>query len=273
MINDNLTPWQRVQICRHNERPRAKDFIRHICDEFIEIHGDRCYRDDPSVICGFGYIAGKKFVIIGQEKGNDTQSRLKHNFGMSHPEGYRKGKRLMELAEKFGLPVLTLIDTPGAHCGLEAEERGQALAIANNLFLMAKLKTPIINVLIGEGCSGGAIGIGMGDAFGMLEHAYYSVISPEGCASILWQDPKYNIDAAAKLRMHARDLLEWQVIDRVIQEPAGGAHLDPHTTYRAVKDYVIEKLDALSQIDMSTLLESRYQKFRKVGRNSLNRSL
>lgn len=260
-----LSPWARVQICRHSNRPRAQDYIDHICGDFIEISGDRLFRDDPAIIAGFGYIGSKKVVIIAQEKGNDTQSRLKRNFGMPHPEGYRKAKRVMELAEKFQLPLLTLIDTPGAHCGLEAEERGQGAAIASNLFTMAKLRTPIINILIGEGCSGGALGIGMGDIFGMLEHAYLSVISPEGCASILWQDPKNNELAAAKLRMHAEDLYHWKIIDQIIKEPKGGAHLDPDLMYRDLLSFVLAQLDELCKRDITALLEARYQKYRKIG--------
>jgi len=264
-VYSTLTPWQRVQICRHSDRPRSCDFIKNICDEFTEIHGDRLFRDDEAIIGGFGYINGKKFVIIAQEKGKDTQSRLKHNFGMPHPEGYRKALRLMELAEKFHLPVLTIIDTPGAYCGLAAEERGQGWAIAKNLWAMARLKTPIINVLIGEGCSGGALGIGIGDVFGMLEHAYYSVISPEGCASILWKDAKQNKIAAEKLKMHAEDLLKWEVIDEIIAEPLGGAHHDVEATYASVKEFILEKIEPLMQMEIEVLLEARYQKFRKLG--------
>lgn len=259
----HLTPWQRVQISRHQDRPRSSDFIRHICDDFIEMHGDRLFRDDPAIIVGFGYISAKKFVIIAQEKGNDTDSRLERNFGMPHPEGYRKALRLMQLAEKFHLPILTLIDTPGAHCGLEAEERGQGWAIAKNLWEMSRLKTPIINVLIGEGCSGGALGIGMGDAVAMLEHAYYSVISPEGCASILLQDLNFTAEASQRLRMHAEDLLAWKIVDKIIQEPLGGAHFNPHMVYSQVKDFILEKLEQFTNLEIEELLELRYQKFRQ----------
>ncbi len=261
----DLTPWQRVQICRHSERPRAIDYIQNICDEFTELHGDRLYRDDPAIIGGFGYIGGLKFVVIAQEKGNDTESRLKRNFGMPHPEGYRKALRLMEMAEKFNLPILSLIDTPGAYPGLAAEERGQGWAIAKNLWAMAKLKTPIICLLIGEGCSGGALGIGIGDVVGMLEHAYYSVISPEGCATILWKDAKKSERTASKLKMQAEDLLKNGVIDHIIEEPIGGAHHDPGAVYRAVKNFILEEREKLSALNDEDLVEARYNRFRKLG--------
>ncbi|MBI3211501.1 MAG: acetyl-CoA carboxylase carboxyltransferase subunit alpha [Simkania negevensis] len=205
-VYSQLTPWARVEICRHPDRPRSVDYIKSICESFTELFGDRLYRDDRAIITGLGVIKGTKFVIIAQEKGCDTESRIYRNFGMPHPEGYRKALRMMKLAAKFNLPVLSLLDTPGAYPGLAAEERGQGWAIATNLFEMASLPTPIIIVLIGEGCSGGALGVGIGDAVGMLEHAYYSVISPEGCASILWRDSSKNEIAAASLKMHAEDL-------------------------------------------------------------------
>lgn len=264
-IYSNLSPWERVTICRHPARPKAIDYIKHLCEDFQELCGDRLFRDDRAIICGLAKIGGVKFMVIGQEKGNDTESRLKHNFGMPHPEGYRKAMRCMRLAAKFSLPVLCLIDTPGAYPGLAAEERGQGWAIAQNLFEMARLPTPIIVVLIGEGCSGGALGIGVGDVIGMLEHGYYSVISPEGCASILWKDASKNETAAATLKMQAEDLLKLGVIDDMIKEPLGGAHHDPDTVYANIKKYVLDQWTVLKTIPIDTLLEQRYQKFRQMG--------
>ena len=260
-----LSPWERVEICRHPNRPRSIDYIEHICDSFTEVFGDRLYRDDPAVVTGFGKIDGQKVVIIAQEKGNDTDSRLYRNFGMLHPEGYRKALRMMKVAEKFNLPVISLLDTPGAYPGLEAEERGQGSAIATNLFEMANLKTPIIALLIGEGCSGGALGMGVADVVGMLEHAYYSVISPEGCASILWRDSAKNEEAAKALKIHAEDLLKAEVIDDVIDEPQGGAHHDPSLIFKRVKEYILAQIDRLSTRSKEELVENRYQKFRAIG--------
>jgi acetyl-CoA carboxylase carboxyl transferase subunit alpha len=264
-VYSKLTPWGRVEICRHPNRPRSIDYIKHLCDDFTEMFGDRLFRDDRSIIAGFGKIGGKKFVIIAQEKGCDTNSRLHRNFGMPHPEGYRKALRMMKLAEKFGLPVLSFLDTPGAYPGLTAEERGQGRAIADNLLEMANLLTPIIIVLIGEGCSGGALGMGVGDVVGMLEHSYYSVISPEGCASILWRDATKNEEAAAALKMHAEDLLAFGVVDDVLEEPQGGAHHDPEVVYQNVKSYVLKKREALMKVPREELREKRYQKFRRIG--------
>lgn len=264
-IYAELTPWQRILICRHSSRPHTLDFIKLMCDSFGELSGDRLYRDDPSVIGGLASIGELKCVLIGQEKGFDTESRVHRNFGMMHPEGYRKALRLMKLAEKFNLPVVTLIDTPGAYPGLEAEERGQGWAIANNLREMAKLATPIITVIIGEGCSGGALGIGMGDVIAMLEHAYYSVISPEGCASILWKDASKNMEAAKTLKLNSDDLLKMKVIDLVIKEPLGGAHLDPQLTAENVKQAIIDQWNILRHIPLKILLEQRYLKYRHMG--------
>ncbi len=263
--NSELTPWQRVQICRHPERPQTSDYIKYLTDEFEELHGDRLYGDDSAIIGGLGYIDGKKFVIIGQEKGKDTETRLRHNFGMPYPEGYRKALRLMAFAEKFKLPVVTFIDTPGAYPGLAAEERGQGWAIAKNLFCMSRLKTPIICLLIGEGCSGGALGIGIGDQIGMLEHSYYSVISPEGCASILWKDAKMSEHAASILKMHPEQLLEMSIIDKILPEPIGGAHKAPDEVYKSVKDYILDAFDRLAEEPIDQLLEKRYEKFRSLG--------
>ena len=271
-VYSQLTPWERVAICRHPERPRSIDYIRNLCESFTEVFGDRLYRDDQAVITGFGRINGEKFVIIAQEKGNDTDSRLYRNFGMMHPEGYRKALRMMQLAEKFNLPVLSLIDTPGAYPGLAAEERGQGRAIAKNLLEMMNLKTPIIGVLIGEGCSGGALGVGIVDTLGMLQHSYYSVISPEGCATILWHDATKNSEAASALKIHAEDLLKLEVIDDIIEEPQGGAHHNPNVVYDSVKAYILKQKAYLSTIPKDELLESRYQRFRKFGAYTLDNS-
>ncbi|MCC5831725.1 MAG: acetyl-CoA carboxylase carboxyltransferase subunit alpha [Chlamydiales bacterium] len=265
-IYSNLTPWERVQICRHPNRPRSSDYIQNICEEFVELFGDRSFSDDHAVVGGLGKIDGRKFMIIGQEKGNDTESRLHRNFGMLHPEGFRKALRLAKLAEKFHLPVVFLLDTPGAYPGLTAEERGQGWAIAYNLRELARLATPTIVLVIGEGCSGGALGMGIGDTVGMLEHAYYSVISPEGCASILWKDASKNSEAAATLKMHAEDLVEFFVIDHVISEPIGGAHHDPDQIYKNVKTFILEQWDLFKSYPPDVLLERRYQKFRKMGK-------
>jgi len=265
-VYSELTPWQRVEISRHPARPRSIDYIKALCDDFVELHGDRTYRDDTSIICGFGKIGSEKFMVIGQEKGCDTESRLERNFGMPHPEGYRKALRCMQLAAKFNLPILSLVDTPGAFAGLAAEERGQGWAIAKNLMEMAQLPTPIIVVLIGEGCSGGALGIGVGDRVAMLEHAYYSVISPEGCASILWKDSQKKETAAEVLKIHAEDLMPLGVVDEMIDEPQGGAHHDPAEIYKNVKNYILTTFKELRNTPMETLLEKRYQKFRQIGK-------
>jgi acetyl-CoA carboxylase carboxyl transferase subunit alpha len=264
-VYSELTPWQRVAICRHPRRPKTLDYIENICDNFTEIFGDRLYGDDHAIIAGFASIGGVKFMVIGQEKGNDTKSRIHRNFGMPYPEGYRKAMRCMRLAAKFNLPVITLLDTPGAYPGLAAEERGQGWAIANNLWEMARLPTPILVLVIGEGCSGGALGMGIGDVVAMLQHSYYSVISPEGCASILWKDTSKNEVAAKALKMHAEDLLELGVIDISIEEPMGGAQHDTGAVYKSVKNFISEQWDALKTIPIDELLERRYQKFRKMG--------
>ncbi len=265
-VYSGLSPVERVAICRHPARPRAIDYIKNLCENFTEIFGDRLYRDDPAIIAGFATISGVKFMVVAQEKGCDTESRLKRNFGMPHPEGYRKAMRCMELAAKFKLPVLSLLDTPGAYPGLAAEERGQGFAIAHNLREMALLPTPILIVLIGEGCSGGALGMGVGDTIAMLEHSYYSVISPEGCASILWKDSKKNNIAAQALRMQSEDLLAWEIIDAVIQEPLGGAHYDPQLVYSRTKEYILSQWELFKDVPSKTLLEKRYEKFRRMGR-------
>lgn len=264
-VYSELTPWQRVTICRHAQRPHTIDYIKNICANFHELCGDRTFSDDRSVIGGLCTIDGVKCMVIGQEKGNDTESRLHRNFGMLHPEGFRKALRLMHLAEKFYLPIVTFLDTPGAYPGLEAEERGQGWAIAQNLRAMSRIKTPIIVIVIGEGWSGGALGIGVGDIVAMLEHACYSVISPEGCASILWKDAGKNMEAAERLKLNAEDLLEFQLIDAIIKEPLGGAHHQPQVVYDNVKRFIGEQWTMLRMIPPEILLEQRYLKFRKMG--------
>lgn len=265
-VYSNLKPWERVTICRHPQRPHSIDYIQNCVEDFVEIFGDRTFQDDHAIIAGLGKINGEKFMIIAQEKGNTTESRLYRNFGMPQPEGYRKAMRCMRLAAKFDLPVVCLLDTPGAYPGLTAEERGQGWAIAQNLLEMARLPTPIIVLVIGEGCSGGALGIGVGDVIGMLEHSYYSVISPEGCSSILWKDSSKNAVAAATLKMQAENLLELGVIDTIIPEPLGGAHLNPKIAFKNVKSFILEQWNLLKTVEIDTLLENRYQKFRKIGK-------
>ncbi|MBS0620923.1 MAG: acetyl-CoA carboxylase carboxyltransferase subunit alpha [Verrucomicrobia bacterium] len=264
-VYSKLTPWDRVAISRHPQRPKAIDYIQNLCEEFTELYGDRLFRDDRAVVCGLAKIGGVKFMVVAQEKGCDTKSRLERNFGMPHPEGYRKAMRCMRLAAKFKIPVLSLLDTPGAYPGLAAEERGQGWAIAQNLLEMARLPTPIVVVLIGEGCSGGALGMGVGDVIAMLEHSYYSVISPEGCSSILWRDSTKNAVAAEALKMHPEDLLKLDIIDAMIEEPMGGAHRDPTAVFASVKKYVLDQWAALKTVPLESLLEHRYQKFRRMG--------
>lgn len=264
-VYSDLTPWERMAICRHSARPHTVDYIKMLCDEFVELAGDRVYAEDCSIVGGIGIIGGMKCVIIGQEKGNDTESRIHRNFGMLNPEGFRKALRLMKLAEKFKLPILSLLDSPGANPCLEAEERGQGWAIAHNLREMARIKTPIVVLVIGEGCSGGALGMGVGDIVAMLEHACYSVITPEGCASILWKDASKNKEATSALKLSSEDLLHFGIIDAIIPEPLGGAHHDPSMVYRNVKQFVLEQWGILNNIPADLLLEQRYLKFRKIG--------
>ena len=264
-VYSELTPWQRISICRHPSRPHALDYFKSMCGNFIELAGDRNFRDDHAMVGGLAMIGEVKCVVIGQEKGYDTESRVYRNFGMLNPEGFRKALRLMKMAEKFHLPIISFLDTPGAYPGLEAEERGQGWAIAHNLREMSRIKTPIIVVVIGEGCSGGALGMGVGDTIGMLEHSYYSVISPEGCASILWKDPSKNIEAASMLKLNGENLLDLKIIDVVIPEPLGGAHHDPQEAYRNVKEFILEQWNMLQHIPLPLLLEQRYLKFRRMG--------
>jgi acetyl-CoA carboxylase carboxyl transferase subunit alpha len=264
----NLSPSERIAIARHPGRPQTTDYIRGLCDKFVELYGDRVYGDDSAVVGGLGKIGGQKFIIVGHEKGHDTDSRLYRNFGMSHPEGFRKAMRLMNMAAKFQLPVISFIDTPGAFPGLTAEERGQAWAIAQNLRDMMRVPTPIIVIFIGEGSSGGALATAIGDVIGMLEHGYYSVISPEACASILWKDTSKSHQAAKALKLNAEDLHELDIIDTIIKEPLGGAHYDPEACFDTVKDFILNSWKFLKSFDLEYLLERRYQKFRKLGATS-----
>lgn len=261
----NLTPWQRVQIARHPKRLYTLDYIDLIMTDFVELHGDRLYGDDKAIVGGLAKIDGKKIAVIGHQKGKDTKENLLRNFGSAHPEGYRKAMRLMELAEKFNLPIIVFIDTPGAYPGIGAEERGQAEAIAKNLFKMCMLKTPIIIFVIGEGGSGGALGIGVGDRLYVLEYAYYSVISPEGCAAILWKERSKAPEAAQTLKLTGKDLLELGIVDDIVKEPLGGAHRDPQEMAESVKAVIRRDLDILRDIDKNKLIKQRYEKFRKIG--------
>ncbi len=264
-----LTPWERVQISRHPKRPHSKDYIQNISSNFRELCGDRNFRDDRALVGGLATIDSMRCLIIGQEKGNDTASRVEHNFGMMHPEGYRKALRLMQMAEKFNLPIVSFLDSAGAYPCLEAEERGQGWAIAANLREMAKFRVPIIIVIIGEGYSGGAIGMGVGDVIGMLEHACYSVITPEGCASILWKDSSKKDAAAKALKLNSEHMLQHEMIDHIIREPMGGAHNDPQMAYSSVKAYILSQWNELKAISPSALIQQRYNKFRKMGAFSI----
>ncbi|HED05786.1 MAG TPA: acetyl-CoA carboxylase carboxyltransferase subunit alpha [Ignavibacteria bacterium] len=264
-IYKDLTRWQRVQLARHPDRPYTLDYIYLITDNFIELHGDRSFKDDKAIVGGLGIIDEFKVMIIGHQKGRDTKSNVYRNFGMPNPEGYRKALRLMKLAEKFNKPIITMIDTPGAFPGLEAEERGQAEAIARNLFEMSRLKVPIIVVIIGEGASGGALGIGLGDRILMLENCWYSVISPESCSSILWRSWDFKEQAAEALKLTAPDLMEQKLIDRIIPEPFGGAHKDHQEAARIVKAVIKEELSNLIKIKPEKLIDGRLEKFGKMG--------
>lgn len=262
----NLTPWQITQLARHPQRPVTSDYISRIFTNFIELHGDRKFSDDPAIICGVAYLEKQPVFIIGHQKGKDTKSNLRYNFGMPHPEGYRKALRIMKLAEKFKKPLITFVDTPGAYPGIGAEERGQGEAIAQNLFTLSQLKIPIIVTIIGEGGSGGALAIGMGDRILMLENAIYSVISPEGCAAILWEDKGKIEESAAALRLTAKDLLELEVIDEIIPEPLGGAHYNIDEMSKELKKALIKHLQEVQKYNISTLVLTRYKKFRKMGK-------
>jgi acetyl-CoA carboxylase carboxyl transferase subunit alpha len=264
-IFQGLSPWQSVQVARHGERPLTSDYIEALFDDFIELHGDRQFADDKAIITGIGRLSGRKVMVIGHRKGRDFKEKVKCNFGSAHPEGYRKALRKMRLAEKFRLPIVTFINTPGAYPGIGAEERGQAWAIAENLRAMSGLKVPVVCVVIGEGGSGGALGIGVGDRILMLEHAYYSVISPEGCAAILWGDAKRMADAAKALKLTARDLKRLGVIDEILEEPIGGAHRNPAEMFQRVRERLDHHLSELERLPPDQLIEKRYEKFRRMG--------
>lgn len=264
-IYSNLTGWQRVQISRHPERPYTLDYIEHCFDDFIEQHGDRNVKDDKAIVGGFAKLGNQTVMVIGHQKGRNTKQRQLRNFGMANPEGYRKALRLMKLAEKFNKPIITLIDTPGASPGLEAEERGQGEAIAKNLLEMSVLKVPVICIVIGEGASGGALGIGVGDKVLMLENTWYSVISPESCSSILWRSWEHKEKAAEALKLTAPDMLKNGLIDGVIPEPLGGAHNDTNEMYSLIKDELTKVLNDLSKLDSEKLIEKRIAKFSAMG--------
>ncbi|MCE1165008.1 MAG: acetyl-CoA carboxylase carboxyltransferase subunit alpha [Bacteroidetes bacterium] len=264
-VFDNLTPWQIVQLARHPNRPYTLDYIYLMTENFVEFHGDRNFRDDKAVVGGFATLGDQTVMIIGQQKGRDTKSNLYRNFGMMSPDGYRKAGRLMKLAEKFDKPVITLLDTPGAYPGIEAEERGQAEAIAKNLLEMSALKVPIIVVIIGEGASGGALGIGIGDRILMLKYCWYSVISPESCSSILWRSWDFKEQAAEALKLTAPDLLKIGIIDRIVDEPAGGAHRNHQEAAAILKATLLEELELVSKMKKDKLLDNRMKKFEKMG--------
>ena len=261
----NLTDWQRAQLARHPKRPYTLDYLERICERFDELHGDRRFGDDAAIVAGMGWIEGNPVMVIGQQKGRDTKMKILRNFGMPKPEGYRKALRLMKLAEKFQRPILCLIDTPGAYPGVDAEERGQAEAIARNLLEMAKLEVPVVAVVLGEGGSGGALALGVADRVLMMENAIYSVISPEGCASILWKDASQAPKAAAALKLTAPHLLNLGIIDGIVKEPLGGAHSDYDAAAVALKEAIIEAFSELSELSAEELVEQRYQKFARMG--------
>ncbi|WP_125723413.1 acetyl-CoA carboxylase carboxyltransferase subunit alpha [Flavobacterium ustbae] len=265
-IYKNLTAWQRVQLSRHPNRPYTLDYIKAICgDTFLELHGDRSFKDDKAMVGGLGKINGQSFMIVGQQKGYNTKTRQYRNFGMANPEGYRKALRLMKMAEKFGIPVLTLVDTPGAYPGLEAEERGQGEAIARNIFEMVRLQVPIITIIVGEGASGGALGIGVGDRVYMLENTWYSVISPESCSSILWKSWEYKERAAEALKLTSSDMKKQKLVDDVIPEPLGGAHYDRETTFKTVAEYITKGYNELKDLSTADLIAQRMDKYSNMG--------
>ncbi len=264
-VYKNLNPWEKSQVARHPNRPHTLDYVKYIAEDFVELHGDRLFGDDPAIVGGLCKIDGEKFVIIGHQKGNNLEENLYRNFGMANPEGYRKALRLMKMAERFKIPVLTLMDTPGAYPGKEAEERGQGEAIARNLMEMAGLATPIISIVVGEGGSGGAIGLGVGNKVLMLENSVYSVISPEGCAAILFKDAKKAPEAAVSLKIDAQSLLDLNVIDDIIEEPVGGAHRNPEQMAGNLKKKVLEALSELKSMTVEEIKAQRYEKFRNMG--------
>lgn len=265
MVNNNLTPWEKVGLARKSDRPKSLDYINLIFSDFIELHGDRNFGDDKSIIGGIGFINNKPVTVIGQQKGKNTQENLIRNFGMTNPDGYRKALRLMKQAEKFNRPIITFIDTPGAYPGIGAEERGQGEAIAKNLLEMSRLKVPVICIVIGEGSSGGALAIGVGDKIVMLENAVYSILSPEGFASILYKDSTKSAEAAEKMKITASDLKQMNIIDEIIEEPQGGAQNNIDVVARLIKKYIIANLELLNKLTPTQLLNNRYEKFRSMG--------
>ncbi|MFQ5639508.1 MAG: acetyl-CoA carboxylase carboxyltransferase subunit alpha [bacterium] len=264
-IYSKLTRWQRVQLARHPQRPYSRDYIERMTRDFFEMHGDRAYGDDPAIICGLGLMDNKKVVLLGHQKGRTTKDKLHRNFGMPHPEGYRKALRVMKFAAKFHRSIICLLDTPGAYPGIGAEERGQAEAVARNLFEMSHLPVPIVVVVIGEGASGGALGIGVGDRILMMENTWYSVISPEGCSAILWHDSTKAEQAAEAMKVTAEDLMEMGVIDKIIKEPLGGAQLDYDEAAKILKEHILSELDELEQLPTDQLIEARIEKYAKMG--------
>ncbi|MEO6096314.1 MAG: acetyl-CoA carboxylase carboxyltransferase subunit alpha [Fibrobacteria bacterium] len=267
-IASKLTAWNRVELSRRSGRPYTLDYVANIFTDFTELHGDRCFGDDPALVCGLAKFNGQSVMVMGHQKGKDTKESIRRNFGMAHPEGYRKALRCMKMAEKFHLPVITLIDTMGAYPGIGAEERGQAEAIAKNIMEMSVLKVPILCVVIGEGASGGAIGIGIGDRLLMLENAWFGVISPESCSAILWGDSSKKQDLSETMKITAADLYELKIIDRIIREPLGGAHWDPEQMYRILKGVLSEELEGLNKIKVDDLVEKRLAKVTSIGQFS-----
>lgn len=264
-IFNNLTPWQKIQLARHPQRPLTTDIVKAIVADFIELFGDKAFRDDPAILCGLGRIDEQRILLVGHRKGKDTAEKVACHFGSPHPEGYKKALIKMKMANKFGVPIVTFINTPGAYPGIGAEERGQAFVIARNLMEMATLKVPIICVVIGEGGSGGALGIGVGNRILMMEHSYYSVISPEGCAAILWKSAEYKETAAKILKLTAGDLESFGIIDEIIPEPLGGAHRDPSFVYERLKESILKHIRELNKLSGEELIKDRYDKFCKMG--------
>ena len=264
-IFNNLTPWQKIQLARHPQRPLTTDIVKAIVADFIELHGDKAFRDDPAILCGLGRIDEQRVLLVGHRKGKDTAEKVACHFGSPHPEGYKKAMLKMKLADKFGVPIVTFINTPGAYPGIGAEERGQAFVIARNLMDMANLRVPVICVVIGEGGSGGALGIGVGNRIMMMEHSYYSVISPEGCAAILWKSAEYKETAAKILKLTAGDLESFGIIDGIIPEPLGGAHRNPSLVYEKLKESILKNIRELNKLSGDELIKDRYDKFCKMG--------
>jgi acetyl-CoA carboxylase carboxyl transferase subunit alpha len=267
-IASKLSAWNRVELSRRSGRPYTLDYVQNIFTDFVELHGDRCFGDDPALVCGLARFDGRSVMVMGHQKGKDTKESIRRNFGMAHPEGYRKALRCMKMAEKFKLPVITLIDTMGAYPGVGAEERGQAEAIARNIMEMSALKVPILCVVIGEGASGGAIGIGIGDRLLMLENAWFGVISPESCSAILWGDSSKKMDLSETMKITAADLFELKIIDRIIREPLGGAHWDAEQMYRILKGVLSEELESLNKVDIEVLVGKRLAKVQAYGQFS-----